>query len=102
MAESNQEQPRRRGPGRPFQKGQSGNPGGRQKLEGDVRELAKTHTAAAIQRLADWMMSNHPQASVQAATALLNRAWGMPAQQIGGDAQNPVIHEIRRVIVAND
>ena len=35
----------------PFQKGQSGNPGGRPKILADVRELARAHTASAMKAL---------------------------------------------------
>ncbi len=34
-----------------FQKGQSGNPGGRPKVMADVQELAREHTPAAINTL---------------------------------------------------
>ena len=35
--------------GKPFQKGKSGNPGGRPRVVAEVRELARAHTAEAIQ-----------------------------------------------------
>lgn len=65
-----------------FQKGQSGNPGGRPKEIADVRELARQHTKAAIEKLAEWMGSDNPKASVAACVALLNRGHGMPAQSV--------------------
>ena len=37
--------------GKPFKKGQSGNPGGRPKVVAEVKELARAHTAAAIETL---------------------------------------------------
>ena len=37
--------------GRPFKKGQIGNPGGRPKVVAEVNELARVHTAEAIQTL---------------------------------------------------
>lgn len=40
MAENNAKAAKPRGPGRPFQPGQSGNPGGRPKLREHVRERA--------------------------------------------------------------
>jgi hypothetical protein len=60
----------------PFRKGQSGNPGGRPKELADIKELARSHTAEAVERLAHWMRSDDARASVAAATALLDRAWG--------------------------
>ncbi len=79
-----------RGEGRKFQKGRSGNPGGRPKDLGDVRELAKQHTAKAIERLVHWLESDNAKASVAAASALLDRAWGKPPQALTGDDGGPV------------
>jgi len=41
--------------GKPFQKGQSGNPGGRPKVVAEVKELAREHTAEAIETLVSIM-----------------------------------------------
>lgn len=65
-----------------WKKGQSGNPRGRKPEENEVKGLAKSYTAEAIKRLVDWMRSDNPKASVQAASALLDRGHGKPAQQI--------------------
>jgi hypothetical protein len=43
------------GKGRPFQKGISGNPGGRPKVLGDVQELAREKSPEAINTLTDIM-----------------------------------------------
>jgi|SRR3954454_11217946 len=64
----------------PFVKGQSGNPGGRPKEIKEVVELARQFTTTAILRLADWVNSDDPRASVAAAQALLDRGWGKPLQ----------------------
>jgi hypothetical protein len=68
--------PPRRGPGRRFVKGRSGNPGGRPRAALDVQELARAHTADAIQTLVDCL--NDPKHKLAAACALLDRAWGRP------------------------
>ena len=41
--------------GKPFKIGQSGNPGGRPKAIAEVKELARAHTAEAIQTLVSIM-----------------------------------------------
>lgn len=70
-----------------FQKGRSGNPGGRPKETGEVRDLARQHTPAALAALRDIMSDQKapPSARVAASEALLNRAWGRPTQMIAGD-----------------
>lgn len=73
--------------------GKSANPGGRSKLEKDVRDLAREHSTAAIERLA-WLMENAQSERTQAAAceAILDRAWGRPAQAIiGGGEDDPPI-----------
>jgi hypothetical protein len=64
----------------------SPNPGGRPKELGDVRELAKAHSAAAIETLAEIMRDKDapPAARTAAATALLDRGFGRPAQSVEG------------------
>jgi hypothetical protein len=78
-----------------FEKGQSGNPGGRPKDVGEVRELARQHTGAAINTLLEISSDKDaPHAArVSASSALLDRGWGRPQQglSIGGDAENPLV-----------
>lgn len=71
-----------------FQKGRSGNPGGRPKEIGEVRDLARQFTPQAIESLQSIMNEQQAPASarVAAAEALLNRGWGRPTQMIAGDA----------------
>jgi Family of unknown function (DUF5681) len=61
-----------------FQPGISGNPGGRPKEVGHVRELAREHTEEAIRTLAAIMQDGKEPAAarVRAAESLLDRAWG--------------------------
>jgi hypothetical protein len=71
----------------PFVKGQSGNPGGKPKEIKNVIEMARTHTPAAINTLAEIVSDGEaPSAArVAAANVLLERAWGKPIQPV--DAQ---------------
>lgn len=67
-----------------FVKGVSGNPGGRPKAQGDLRELARQHTAAAL-RVLEKVMNDEtapPSARVNAASAMLDRGHGHPQQSI--------------------
>ncbi len=68
--------------GRPFQRGQSGNPGGRPKIVAGVRELARQHAKEAIGTLAGIMRDPRAPAAarIAAANALLDRGWGKPDQ----------------------
>lgn len=63
-----------------FRPGKSGNPGGRPKDIGRVKELARGHTEEAIATLAAIMRNDkEPSAArVRAAEAMLDRAWGRP------------------------
>jgi hypothetical protein len=70
--------------GRPFKKGQSGNPGGRPKVVAEIRELARAHTAEAIHTLVSIMTNpkSPPAARVSSANALLDRAFGKPPHDV--------------------
>jgi hypothetical protein len=71
--------------------GQSPNPGGRPRVIGDVRNLARQHTDTAIEALVTIATSGQAEAArVSAAQALLDRGWGRPAQVLAGDPENPV------------
>lgn len=62
-----------------------------------IKSLARGHTEAAIKTLAGIMNQDEcaPAARVAAATALLDRGWGKPAQpQVGEDGEGPLKLEI--------
>jgi hypothetical protein len=82
----NSQQRRFNGLAMPFKKGQSGNPGGRKRIPKHVEELARQHTADAINALVAALAE--PRERVAAAVALLNRAWGQPKQAIEATVKN--------------
>jgi hypothetical protein len=67
-----------------FQKGQSGNPGGRKPIPPEVKELARAYSEEAIKTLATVMNDKKAPASarVMAANAIIDRAYGKPTQHI--------------------
>jgi hypothetical protein len=67
-----------------FKAGTSGNPGGRPKVVGEVRDLAREHTEDAINTLARIMEDEKAPAAarVSAAESILSRGWGKAPQII--------------------
>lgn len=85
-----------------FQAGQSGNPGGRPKIvlpDGrSLQDLAREYTESAVATLVDVMTDEAaPQpARVSAASAILDRGWGRPKQEI--DAGENILHALADII----
>jgi len=67
-----------------FKPGVSGNPSGRPKIPEDIKEACKAASIEAIDILLTLMRSEDTNAGerIKAATTILNRAWGTPAQSI--------------------
>lgn len=65
-----------------WEKGQSGNPGGRPKAFREITDAARTASPEAIETLIRWMRSDKPQASIAACNALLDRGFGKAPQYI--------------------
>ena len=80
LTETSARKPRCRG--RPFEKGVSGNPGGRPKGDATVKELARAHTVEAIETLVAMLGAESERTRVAAAEALLSRGWGTPTAHI--------------------
>ena len=80
MAEISKKQPR----GKPFAKGQTGNPGGRPKRtqeEQDLIEACKSKTPAALGVIENLMYeASSDNVKLTAALAIIERAWGKPVQ----------------------
>jgi len=70
-----------------FQKGVSGNPGGRRRQPEEVKEMLKEATVPALRLLVSTV--NNPRARlalrIRAAETILDRALGKPAQPIEAD-----------------
>lgn len=65
-----------------FVRGQSGNPGGRPKVEREVREVLWQNGVQAARRLVELMSSPDEKVALSAAQTLLDRTLGKPAQQV--------------------
>ena len=84
MSDSNGEQPskRRRGPGRPFRPGQSGNPGGRCAGLAALQERAREHGPAMLEFLVSVAKDATEETRVRviAAGLVLDRGYGRAPQ----------------------
>ena len=65
-----------------FAPGASGNPGGRPKLPGEMREMFQAKAPEAFEVLCKHLHASDPKVSVTAAKEILDRAYGRPLQSI--------------------
>jgi uncharacterized protein DUF5681 len=79
-----------------FQKGQSGNPGGRPKAVAEVQELARQHTPDAIKTLAQIMRDPKapPAARAMASNSILDRAFGRPPQTVDARISHRAVRDM--------
>lgn len=69
---------KKRGTGKPFAKGRSGNPGGRPKANPEAKEILKAATPDAARKLVELLGSRTEKIALAAATEILDRTMGRP------------------------
>lgn len=76
-----------------FVKGKSGNPGGRKPIPQDVKDMARALAPEAIKALGSILRDSEapPAARVSAATAILDRGYGKPAQTINANVRRTIV-----------
>jgi hypothetical protein len=83
-----------------FQKGQSGNPGGRPKECAEVKELAREYGPEAIAKLVELMRGEDARVAKAAVDSLLDRGFGKPSQSVEMTAEiAATIQAIERRVV---
>ena len=74
-----------------FQKGESGNPGGRPTLPADIREAFKAKAPQALEVLTRCLQSDDDRIAMMAAQAILDRGYGRPTQSIDVREDGPTV-----------
>ena len=84
MGDSSAEQPRRRGPGRPFKKGESGNPAGSKPRDPELQALAREYSVPALRKIVAIMESPETEddTALRAAGMIIDRGYGKAAQVV--------------------
>lgn len=73
-----------------FQPGQSGNPGGRPKLDPKLKEMAQAKTAEAFNVVVQCLNDDDMKIRLKAAEMILDRGYGRPPQAITGEDGGPL------------
>lgn len=82
-----------------FQKGQSGNPGGKSKEQVAFMKLARSKAPAAFKRILKMATEPNPDQNIvlKANQFIVERAWGKAAQSIEANVSGDVTHYVARL-----
>ena len=78
MSQNSLKHTKRQAPRTAWQKGQSGNPGGRPTFPHELRMAFQAHTEQALEVLVHNLESSNELIQIKCAEAILNRGWGPP------------------------
>jgi hypothetical protein len=77
--------------GRPFERGKSGNPGGRPRVISEVRDLARVYAPAAIKELGRLALKARSEsARIAAARELLDRGYGKATEILADEEASDI------------
>jgi hypothetical protein len=82
---------RKNGPGRPFQPGQTGNPGGRSKAATLLRQAIESLHEDAGARLRELLHSDDEKIALEATKFTIEHIKGKPSQAITGEDGGPIL-----------
>lgn len=89
---------RKNGPGRPFAKGESGNPGGMPKAIAEVRRQLRELLPEATETLRKLLKDESGKVRIMAVREVYDRTMGKPAQPITGEDGKPIIVDISAML----
>jgi hypothetical protein len=67
------------------------------KATAEIKAAAQQYGDEALLRLVDLMRGDQPDIALKAANAILDRAYGKPAQMLQGDPEKPLEHNVSAV-----